>query len=246
MKPHDEKRVVISQSMYFPWVGLLEQIRLAEIFVHYDDVQFSKGSFSNRIQVKTQAKTRWLTIPLRDVQLGQRIDEVALDESRDWRSQHRNILVQAYKKAAFRDDLLSVVDRVFSQPAFSLSDVAKASVGALVNYFNLAAHRLFVDSKNLGIHGSSSQRVLDIVKAVGGNVYITGHGAQHYLDHQFFERSGVSVQYMHYRCIPYPQLHGDFTPYVTALDLVANCGKDGASVIQSEAVDWKRFIQDQQ
>jgi hypothetical protein len=241
-----QKFVAISQSMYFPWVGLLEQIRLADIFVHYDDVQFSKGSFSNRIQIKTRDKTKWLTIPLRDFRLGQHIDEVALDERRDWRSQHRDLLVQAYKKAAFRDDMLAIVDQVFSQPACSLSDVAKASVVALAHYFNLAPHRHFVDSKNLGIHGSSSQRVADIVKAVGGTVYITGHGAQHYLDHQLFERSGISVQYMHYRCTPYPQLYGDFTPYVTALDLVANCGKEGASVLQSEAIDWKRFIQDQQ
>ena len=36
--------VVISQSMYFPWVGMLEQIRLADVFVFYDDVQFSKAA----------------------------------------------------------------------------------------------------------------------------------------------------------------------------------------------------------
>ena len=237
-----QKCVAISQSMYFPWVGLLEQIRLVETFVHYDDVQFSKGSFSNRIQVKTQDKIRWLTIPLRDFHLGQRIDEAELDERRDWRSQHRDILAQAYQKATFRDDMLSVVDQVFSQPAFSLADAARASVVALVNYFNLATHCRFVDSKNLGVQGGSSQRVVDIVKAVGGTVYITGHGAQHYLDHQLFEQSGIAVQYMQYRCIAYPQLHGEFTPYVTALDLVANCGKAGVSVIQSESLDWKQFL----
>ena len=58
-------RVVISQSMYFPWVGMLEQIRLADVFIHYDDVQFSKGSFSNRVQVKQPDGTSaWMTIPL--------------------------------------------------------------------------------------------------------------------------------------------------------------------------------------
>ena len=45
--------VVISQPMLFPWVGMFEQIRLADVYVHYTDVQFSKGSFVNRVQIKT-------------------------------------------------------------------------------------------------------------------------------------------------------------------------------------------------
>jgi hypothetical protein len=41
---------------------------------------------------------------------------------------------------------------------------------------------------------------------------------------------------------PYPQLHGEFTPYVTALDLIANCGKERIDVICSEAIFWKNFL----
>ena len=42
-------KVVITQPMLFPWVGLLEQIMLADVLVNYADVQFSKGSFTNRV-----------------------------------------------------------------------------------------------------------------------------------------------------------------------------------------------------
>lgn len=45
-------KVVISQSMFFPGWVLLEQLKLADLYVFYDDVQFSKGSFTNRVQVK--------------------------------------------------------------------------------------------------------------------------------------------------------------------------------------------------
>ena len=40
--------VVISQPMYFPWVGFLSQISMASTIIWLDDVQFSKGSFTNR------------------------------------------------------------------------------------------------------------------------------------------------------------------------------------------------------
>jgi len=38
--------------MFFPGWVLLEQLKLADLYVFYDDVQFSKGSFTNRVQVK--------------------------------------------------------------------------------------------------------------------------------------------------------------------------------------------------
>lgn len=240
-----QKQVVISQSMYFPWVGMLEQIRLANVFVHYDDVQFSRGGFQNRVQVKTAQGSKWITVPLRDHHRGQHIDQILIDDRTDWRSHHRDILRQAYLKSPYLNDMLALVDRVYAKPAATLAEVSRASLMELVQYFALLDNRKFVSSKSLGIAGTSSQRVHDIVVALKGNIYITGHGARNYLDHRLFERSGISVRYMNYRCIPYPQLHGEFTPYVTALDLVANCGLAGSSVIESESVDWQEFIKDQ-
>lgn len=226
--------------MYFPWVGMLEQIRLADIFVHYDDVQFSRGSFTNRVQIKTQNGIRWLTLPLRDYHLGQKIDEVQLDDRTDWRSRHRDILRQAYMKAPFVNEMLQLVDSVFEKDASTVADVARNSMLALASYFNLDRPK-YVSSDALTIGGASSERVYDITAHLEGSAYITGHGARNYLDHELFEKSGISVLYMAYERAPYPQLHGEFTPYVTALDLVANCGVDGAKVIHSGTVDWREF-----
>lgn len=94
----------------------------------------------------------------------------------------------------------------------------------------------------MGIGGQSSRRVLDVVKQASGTHYITGHGARQYLDHALFEAEGVHVEYLDYQKQPYPQLHGEFTPFVSVLDLIGNLGKDGARVMVSGSVDWKAFI----
>jgi len=57
-------RVVISQPMYFPWVGFIAQMALADVFIWLDDAQFSKGSFTNRIQVKLPDGRKWMSVPL--------------------------------------------------------------------------------------------------------------------------------------------------------------------------------------
>lgn len=234
-------RLVISQSMYFPWVGLLEQIRLADTFMHYDDVQYTRGFF-NRVQVKTAQGMKWMTVPLRDQFRGQRIDEVRVDDRLDWRSQHRAILRQAYLKAPYRDEMLAVVDEVFAMPLFTLADVSRESILSLARYFGLTQGTRFMCSAEQNIGGSSSQRLHDLAKSIGAKVYLTGHGARHYLDHGLFDQSGITVQYMKYEMVPYPQQHGEFTPYVTGLDLLANCGREGSSVFCSGAINWKEFV----
>jgi len=52
----------------------------------------------------------------------------------------------------------------------------------------------------------------------------------------------VRVEYMDYAKREYPQLHGAFTPYVSALDLAANCGPEGREVIDSGTIYWKDFM----
>jgi hypothetical protein len=236
------KTVVISQPMFFPWVGMFEQMLLADAYVHYDDVQFSKGSFTNRVQIKTAKSAHWLTVPLREVKLGQPIREVKLDDRQDWRAGHLTLLARAYDEAPFRDEMLQVAREVYEQPAATICDVSVASMAAIHSYFAFAKPGEIYFSSRLGVRGEGSQRVLDIVKHCGGTTYVTGHGARNYLEHELFERQNVNVQYIDYRKLAYPQLHGDFTPFVSTLDLIANTGREGIRVFVSGSVPWKEFL----
>jgi hypothetical protein len=228
--------------MLFPWVGLLEQIRLADVYVHYDDVAFSKGGFTNRVQLKTPRGSQWMTIPLEDHHLGDRIDATRASRKVDWRDRHVAALSDAYAAAPFVREMLALVEGVYAKSTDRMDQIAGASVEALAEYFGLAQARETLKSSALNVEGRSSERVLAIVQAFGGDRYVTGHGARKYLDHEAFDRAGISVEYLDYQKLPYPQLHGPFDPFVSALDLVANCGRDGARFIRSPAVPWKELV----
>ena len=236
------KTIVISQPMYFPWVGMFEQLRLADIYVDYSDVAFSKGSFTNRVQVKTPTATNWLTLPLKDLKLGQPIAEVRLDERQNWRRKHRLTLAQAHARAPFVKEMLVLVDEVMEGTGNSLAEVANASMRVVHKYFALERPAEFYRSADLHIGGHGTQRVLAVVRHFGGTRYVTGQGATSYLDHVAFEGAGVAVDYMDYRKLEYPQSAPPFTPYVTILDLVANLGKEGRSLIVSGTRPWREIM----
>lgn len=236
------KTIVISQPMYFPWVGQFEQMRLSDIFVFYDDVQFSKGSFSNRVQLKTESGRRWMTVPLKDLHLGQRIGEAKPDDRKNWQQNHIEAFRRAYTSAPYLKDALDLMDAAFSSAAANLSELSIASTMVLVRYFALDQETDFARSSELGVLGSSTQRVIDICQDQGADSYLTGHGARDYLDCEAFEARGLTVSFIEYGCKPYAQLHGSFTPYVSALDLVANCGPQAREWILGRPVTWRTFM----
>jgi hypothetical protein len=235
------RSVVISQSMYFPWVGLLEQIRLADVFVHYDDVQYTRG-FYNRVQVKTAGGVRWMTVPLKDYHRGQLIEEVQIDSSQNWQGKHLKLITDSFAQCPFRNDAIELMESTFDHSAKTIGELSRLSILALAEYFGIDADTEFADSKTLNVPGRSSQRLMDLTKQLSGDVYITGHGAKNYMDYDVFETNSIEVRFMNYQHQPYPQQHGDFTPFVTGLDLVANCGREGISFICSNTTHWKEFI----
>ena len=235
-------KVVISQSMFFPWVGFLEQLKLADVYVFYDDVQFSKGGFTNRVQVKAKGGIRWMTVPLAGHQMGQVIEEVKIKPKQEWVHRHIALLEQNLGNTEYFFEALELVKSVYKREHDGLASLARDSFMALTDYFDICTETRFIDAAELGVGGTSSQRVCGIVKVLGGTEYITGHGARNYLDHELFESAGIEVKYMDYECQEYPQQFGEFSPYVSTLDLIANCGRSGSSRICSDAVYWKEFL----
>jgi len=237
------KTVVISQPMLFPWVGMFEQIRLADVFVFYDDVQFSKGSFTNRVQLKSEKGSEWMTIPLEKIRLGQHINEVVASRQVEWRKKHLGQLERCYAQATYFEEMMTLVEYVYDIRSDSLSELTMASMHAVCDYYDLSKSTSFCLSSAYNLAGKSSERVLDFVRYFQGSHYVTGLGALNYLDHELFDENGVSVEYMDYQKKPYQQLFGAFTPYVTILDLIANCGAEGKKYICSNAVHWREMKQ---
>jgi hypothetical protein len=235
------KKIVISQPMFFPWVGIFEQMRLSDVFIHYDSVLLPQGrSFVTRVRVKAHQGKGWLTLPVMRKGLGrQTINSVQAVDSTDWRKSHLRTLQMEYARAPYRDDMLALVEEVYLLKTSCCSELNIAAAEKIANYFELPCQ--FVRSSDYPFQGGKCEKLINLIRTLGGDIYITGHGALNYMDYELFEANHIQVKFMNYQLIPYPQLHGVFDPYVSILDLIANQGKAGKRFIASEAVNWKEF-----
>ncbi len=232
--------IVVSQPMFLPWIGMFEQLNLSDIFVHYDDVQFPQGrSFINRVQIKTKDGIKWLTVPIDKKNSGRLINETLISYKEDWQDKHLNIIRQSFSKTKFKKDIFDLVEEVYSKQFQTISELNIYSFELLASY--LGFKKRFLHSSLLHTNTKSSQKLVDIVKSLNGNKYITGLGALNYIDYELFEKENISLEYMDYSISTYEQMFGDFTPYVTILDLIANEGQNGKKYINSKSIYWKEF-----
>jgi len=160
------KTIVVSQPMFFPWVGLFEQIKLADIYIHYDDVQFPQGrSFTNRVQIKTPKGSEWLTVPVIKSGKGlQMIRDVIVDDSQQWRERHIKTLQMNYARSPFVEDMLETVREVYDLNTKYLCELNIFAIEKIARYFQIS--KTFLRSSDYSTDFVSSVHLLDLVKKV--------------------------------------------------------------------------------
>ncbi|MBY3185264.1 WbqC family protein [Rhizobium laguerreae] len=234
--------VVITQPMLFPWPGFFEQLMLADSYIYLDDIQFSKGSFTNRIQLLRGSDRCWMTVPLAGKGTFQKISDLQAVGD-EWKKSHRELLRQSLLGAPYINDALSIFDKAYNQS--SLIDLVIASIEEPARYMGIGPNRKISRTSDMEIPGTSWRRVLDIVLRAGGDEYLTGHGAANYLDHNVFDAEGVQVKYMNYSRTTWPQPCGASTPYVSILDLIARMGPEARNCLIPATVAWQDFLKEE-
>jgi len=232
--------------MLMPWHGLFAQILLADRVLVYDDVQLPRGGgasrgFMTRVQIKTSKGVEMLSIPVqRSGQGNQRICD-ALVGATDWRNQHLARIEQAYRKAPhFREIFDEVVLPTYRNDSEFLSDFLVGSMESIASVLGVATPFERSSTGEWAGELSSTARVVEICRRLGVRDYLSGNGGMDYLDYEPFEANGVRVHYMSYRLRTYNQLHGEFTPYLSLIDLLFCAGSEQARAhLETVPVYWR-------
>ena len=221
----DSKTVVVVQSNYIPWKGYFDLIHDADVFVFYDDVQFTRQDWRTRNRIKTANGTHWLTIPV-GADLKRLICEVPLPKP-GWERRHWASISQAYARAPYFKQYRPLVESLYMEHGCSSLSAFNQHVTRTIAVEALGIDVEFRDSREFGASGSKLERLLDLLKRVGASTYISGPTAKDYVDPRAFEDAGIALQFKSYDGYPeYPQVHPPFEHAVSVLDLLFNVGSD--------------------
>jgi hypothetical protein len=222
-------KAAVIQSNYIPWRGYFDIMHDADVFVFYDDVQYTVNDWRNRNRVKTANGVVWLTIPVGD-QNDRRICDVELRD-RAWARKHWMTIEQSYSRAPAFRLYADFFKGIYSQQWTSLSVLNQTTIKAIATEL-LGIKTQIVDSRDFDLQGKGSDRLLLLLQRLGATDYISGPRAKSYLDADSYANSGVRVHWKDYNHYPeYPQLHGSYTPDLSIVDLLMNCGERAADYL---------------
>jgi hypothetical protein len=224
------KTVVILQSSYIPWKGYFDLINLADEFVFYDDVQYTRLDWRNRNKIKTSAGLKWLTIPV-GYDMDWKICQVEM-KNQIWKKKHKKTIEQNYSKAAYFNEFKDVLNELYDNDLNNLSAFNQKATVFISKQLGISTK--FSDVRDYSPMGYRTERLIDLLKKTGADKYISGPSAKNYLNESRFEEEGIKLEYFSYEGYPeYRQLHGPFVHEVSILDLIFNEGKDAVKYMKS-------------
>lgn len=226
------KRIGGIQPIYLPWIGVFEQINACDLFILYDELQYNQYNWRNRNRIKTPTGWEWLTVPVFH-RFGQKINEVVIDNSRNWRKKHWKSIEQNYRKAPYFKKYSSVIENAYLNNWERLVDIdtfiiknAAMLLGIktpIILSSELKLESKFVASIDLSTK-RATERIIFTCKLMGAKEFYEGASGKNYIDEEYFKAEGLSIIYQNFQHPVYPQLYDSFVPYMSIIDLLFNCG----------------------
>jgi WbqC-like protein family len=222
-------KVAVHQPHYFPYPGFFHKVSIADLFVIMDDVQYDRG-FINRNRILDVHGPLWLTVPINKAQKFMTNSGVEINNGIAWREEHWKKIRVSYANAKFFHLYREYLADIYSKNWTSIFQLDLETTTKVFEWLNIRVPVL--KESELKVTSTSTQRLVDVCKAVGADTYVSGRGGKDYMDEPLFYKNGISIQYQSYAPAPYPQrFSGAFVPDLSILDMLANVGPESANVI---------------
>ena len=228
--PSGTRVVAIHQPNFFPWLGYFDKLARADVFVLLDHVQFQKkgGNWANRVRLITGGdRPGWLTAPVDRSYHGTRpISEIALDGTRPWRQTLLKTIAANYARAAHFDEAFPLVEELIGHPSDRLAELNEHAIRRLASEIGLPTGHIVLSS-SLEPTAAATDLLIELTRAVGGDVYLSGGGAEGYEEPDRFEAAGIELRKQAFEHPVYPQGKAEFVPGLSVIDPLLHLGPAG-------------------
>ena len=225
-------KVAIMQPTYLPWSGYFGLMSTVDIFVILDDVQFARRSWQQRNQIKTIQGPKWLTLPIISKGLReQKINQTQIDCTSNFHQSHRKAIEHNYSKSTYFTSTYPELMPLINNNQQILTELTIPLINFIKQYLEISTKIVF--SSQLSCSGKKADLLANICKEVDANLYISPPGSRDYLENSTaFTNSLIPINYYSFEHPLYKQLHGEFTPYMSVIDMIFNIGKDSIFLIK--------------
>lgn len=207
-------------------------MQAVDVWVVYDDMQYTKRDWRNRNQIKTPQGLKWLSIPVEvSGKYFQKINETKIAD-KSWNLSHWDIIKQNYKNAASYKEMSEWLEPLYKNCHLEyLTEVNLYFIEAIHQFLNIKTEILL--SSNFTLAEEKTERLVNICRDIHATDYYSGPAAKAYMNETLFKDHDINVHYWDYANYPeYPQLNPPFEHGVSIIDLIMNQGTESSKFLK--------------
>lgn len=221
--------ISIHQPQYLPWDNFFKKIKKSDCFIFLDNVEFQKNGLQNRNQIKTSNGPIWLTVPIKQ-KLGQKISDVEIDNSKDWKKKHWKTISENYNKSSYFDNFKENFQNIFLSDWNNLSELNIKIILEILMILNIKTK--IYKASDLNVQGRSTELLVNLCKKIKSKTYLSGEGGKNYLDLEKFKEAGIKVIFeKNINQKPYKQNY-DKLGFMTNLSIIDNLFNNGKKALE--------------
>jgi hypothetical protein len=207
------------QPYFLPYVGYFQLISACDVFVVYDNIEYTKGGWINRNRLLRNGGPALFSLPLkkasdfldiRDRELSADFDRVKLLRQ----------IQGAYARAPQFTDVFPLVERIVGYNQQNLFDYIRNSIACVCSYLNIPT-KICVSSKIGANHFLKSQdRVIDLCRVLGASTYINAIGGVDLYSREAFRSHGLELKFIRSKPFEYVQWGNSFVSWLSIIDVL--------------------------
>ena len=208
------------QPYFYPYLGYYQLISECDIFIYLDDVNFIRKGFIHRNFINVAGEKSQINLRLSKVSQNKKINELQISDAT---GDFKNKVEAVYKKSAYWDNIAQLLDAHMAIDSQCLSNFLIDINKNLISWFGLNVCILKsseIELKSSELRGE--ERIIELVKAVGGNHYINLPGGKDLYNEETFLNNNIRLDFVE----PQLKLNGQIENSYSIIDCIANHGFD--------------------
>jgi hypothetical protein len=213
--------LAIMQPYLFPYIGYWQLINIVDIFVVYDNIQFSKSGWFHRNNILVNGEKTLFSIPLKkDSNNLNVVDRFISDGSQ---KQINKILAQienSYRDAPYFNKVFPLIENIFNYDEKNLFKFIYYSITQVCKYLDIKTQIVISSSVDIDHNLKAQEKVIAINKSLNSTRYLNAIGGSGLYAEGAFQKEGIQLNFLESEILEYKQFKNEFTPYLSIIDIL--------------------------
>ena len=215
------KKVAIMQPYFFPYIGYFQLMHAVDLFIVYDNIEYTKKGWINRNRILLNGKETYLTLPLKkDSDYLEVKDRLLAENWQTDRIKMLNRIKEAYRKAPQFDTIFPFVEQCLLFEKTNLFDFLFNSLKITRQVLGIQTEFRIASSIPVDHSLKAEKKVMALCKAVGAGVYTNPIGGTGLYNKETFGKEGLRLYFLKTGDVRYSRGAQDFIPNLSILDVL--------------------------